>query len=232
MDCNTIHCGDCLDVLRTLPDNSVDSVVTDPPYGIDYQSAWRTAEKRKPKIANDETPFIWWLYDAARVMREGAALACFCEWRHEEKFRMAIECAGLTIRSQCIWDRDWHGMGDLKSSFSPCHDIIWFATKGKGFAFPKKRPSSVLRYRRVSPDALLHPNEKPVELLRDLVQSITPPKGIVLDPFAGSGSTLVAAMLEGLNFIGIEREAEYVEIAKARVAHVNRDTLGLFEDCE
>lgn len=222
-----IHQGDCLDVLKTFPDNSVDSVVTDPPYGIDYQSARRTAEKRSAKIANDKTPFIWWLYDAARIMREGAALACFCEWKHAEKFRMAIECAGLTIRSQCIWDRDWHGMADPKVCFAPQHDIVWFATKGKGFAFPNKRPSSVLRYRKVSPDALVHPNEKPVELLRDLVQSITPPSGIVLDPFAGSGSTLVAAMLEGFRFVGIERESEYVEIIKRRLEG-NKPEMNLF----
>lgn len=64
--------GDCLEVLRTLPDASVDSIVTDPPYGIDFQSAWRTdATKRKPKIANDQHPFVWWLHDAARVLKPG-----------------------------------------------------------------------------------------------------------------------------------------------------------------
>jgi site-specific DNA-methyltransferase (adenine-specific) len=214
--------GDCLDVLKTLPDNSVDSVVTDPPYGISYQSAWRTdTAKRKAKIAGDDNPFIWFLYDAFRVTRDGGGLICFCEWRHQEAFRMAISCAGYVIKSQVIWDRDWHGMGDLTSSFAPQHDVIWFAVKGK-FTFPSGRPKSVLRYRRPSAEELVHPTEKPVDLMRDLVKHVTPPNGTVLDPFAGSGSTGKACALEGFGFIGIEREADYCAIAEARIAHVKQ----------
>ena len=63
-----------------------------------------------------------------------------------------------------------------------------------------------------------HPTVKPIDLMRWLVRLITPPGGTCLDPFAGSGSTGCAAVLEGFDFIGIEREAEYVEIAKARIA--------------
>jgi DNA modification methylase len=220
---NSVIHGDCLDVLRTLPDNSIDSVVTDPPYGIDYQSCRRIdPTKRHPKIANDKRPFIWWLYDAYRVTKEGGALVCFCRWDVAEIFKIAIEVAGFTVKSQVVWDREVHGMGDLKSSFAPCHDIIWFATKGK-FVFPSKRPKSVIRITRVSPESLVHPNEKPVELMIELVKSVTPPGGIVLDPFAGSGSTLVAAQREGFSFIGIECDPKYVEIARRRLAE--RQTL-------
>lgn len=64
--------GDCLEKIKTIQDLSVDSVVTDPPYGMDYQSAWRSdPEKRFKKIANDKKPFIWFLYDAFRVLKDG-----------------------------------------------------------------------------------------------------------------------------------------------------------------
>ena len=66
-----IHTGDCLDTLRAMPDNSVDSIVTDPPYGMDFQSQWVAVERRKPKVAGDTKPFIWWLADAHRVLRDG-----------------------------------------------------------------------------------------------------------------------------------------------------------------
>jgi site-specific DNA-methyltransferase (adenine-specific) len=224
----TIHHGDCLDVMRGIPDGSVDAIITDPPYGMNYQSAWRTdSSARKPKIANDQRPFIWWLNDAYRVARGGGALVCFCEWRHQEVFRTAITAAGFTLKSQVIWDREWHGMGDLKASFAPQHDVIWFAVKGS-FQFPGKRPRSVVRCQRVAADELVHPTEKPVDLMRQLVAAVTPIGGAVLDPFAGSGSTGSAAVLEGRTFIGIEREAEYVEVAKARIAAIDAGPGPLF----
>ena len=68
-----------------------------------------------------------------------------------------------------------------------------------------------------------HPTVKPTDLMRYLCRLVTPPNGIVLDPFMGSGSTGKAAALEGFSFIGIEREAEYVEIAQARINHVSND---------
>lgn len=213
-----IYTGDCLSVLPTLHGESVDAVITDPPYGMNYQSAWRTdSSARKPKIANDERPFIWWLHDAFRVTRTGGALICFCEWRHQEVFRTAIQTAGFTVKSQIIWDREWHGMGDLKAAFAPQHDVIWFAVKGS-FSFPGKRPRSVVRCQRIAAEDLVHPTEKPIELMRQLVRAVTPPGGVVLDPFAGSGSTGAAAVLEGMRFIGIERDDAYAELAKSRIA--------------
>jgi site-specific DNA-methyltransferase (adenine-specific) len=77
---------------------------------------------------------------------------------------------------------------------------------------------SVIRARRVAPDDLVHPTEKPSNLIEQIARAITPPGGIVLDPFTGSGSTGKAAMAEGFRFIGIEREAEYIEIARARIS--------------
>lgn len=198
--------------------NSVDSIVTDPPYGISYKSNRRKDKsQQKDVIANDGNPFIWFLFDAARVLKEGGCLVLFCEWKHSDVFRMAIEVAGLKVKSQAIWDRDWHGMGDLKGSFAPMHDVIWFAVKGEGFRFPGKRPKSVLRHRRIGGDQLLHPTEKPVSLMAELVESVTPKGGVVLDPFAGSGATCVAAKMCGFDFIGVELDEKYAKIASDRV---------------
>lgn len=214
----TLHEGDCLDVMHGFQDNSVDAVITDPPYGIDYQSAWRIDKTQwKPKIANDKQPFIWWIYDAYRKIKDCGALVCFCRWDVQEAFRQSIEWAGFTVKSQVIWDREHHGMGDLKSSFAPRHDVIWFAVKGK-YKFPGKRPQSVIRSKRISGDALLHPNEKPIDLMIQLVNYITPPGGVIIDPFAGSGTTAVAAEQCGRNSILIEKEPKYCEVIKNRMA--------------
>ena len=176
---NTIIQGDCLTVLRTLPDKSVDSIITDPPYGIDYQSASRPDKtKRKPKIANDKTPFIWWMYDAFRVLKDRAALICFTRYDTEEAFRWAMSIAGFSPKAQVIWDKRTHGMGDLRGDFAPGHENIIFATKGR-YTFPYGRPKSVLSHSRVPPGKLLHPNEKPESLLADLINSLTRPGQLI-----------------------------------------------------
>jgi site-specific DNA-methyltransferase (adenine-specific) len=107
-------------------------------------------------------------------------------------------------------------MGDLKSAFAPQHDVIWFATKGK-FKFPGNRPKSVISIQRIAGEKLVHPNEKPVALMEQLISAITPQGGTILDPFMGSGSTGVAATKLGFKFIGCEMNSEYVEIAKKRI---------------
>jgi len=217
---NKIICGDCLEVMKKLPDKCVDLVLTDPPYGINFQSAWRTDKaKWKPKIANDKLPFIWWLYDGYRVTKDGGSLICFSRWDVDQDFKRSIELAGWTIKSQIIWDRQVHGMGDIKASFAPQHDTIWFAVKGK-FQFPNKRPKSVLSFQRVSADKLTHPNEKPNELLEHLINTLTTEGQTILEPFAGSGSTLTACKQLNRNFIGVEISEEYCKIAEQRLKNL------------
>lgn len=74
---NTVITGDSLTVLRDMEADSVDMVITDPPYGIDYQSGRKEKASRLAKTANDKTPFIWWIYDAARVVKRGGGGTLF-----------------------------------------------------------------------------------------------------------------------------------------------------------
>jgi site-specific DNA-methyltransferase (adenine-specific) len=213
---NKVVSGDCLDIMRGIPSESVNAIITDPPYGIDYQSNARKGTKKLPKILNDQHPFIWWLYDANRILKDGGALICFCRWDVQEAFRSAIEWAGFDVKSQVIWDRVLYGMGDLKGAFAPSHDVIWFAVKGK-FAFPNKRPKSVIVSQRVNGSSLTHPNEKPVDLMEQLIVSVTREGETVCDPFMGSGTTAIAALNTGRHFIGIEKDIKYVELANERI---------------
>lgn len=204
-----------------MQDGSVDSIVTDPPYGMSFQSQRVPTERRKAKIAGDRKPFIWWLAEAHRVLRDGGAMVCFTDWRNQETWRVAIECAGFDVRSHCVWDRIGHGMGDLSAAFAPRHDVFWFATKGR-FKFPGKRPASVLRHQRPSSHHSLHPTRKPVDLMLDLVRAVTPAGGVVFDPFAGSGSTGEAAVIGGYTFKGCELSPEYFDLAKANIEQAHK----------
>jgi len=211
-----IH-GDCLEEMKNIPDGSVDAIVCDPPYGIDFQSARRTDKTQwKPKIANDKTPFVAWTEEAYRVMKDGTGLICFTRWDTEQTLREALAASGFKCKQQLIWDKVVHGMGDLRGDFASQHENIIFAVKGR-FTFDGKRPKSIFRTQRVTPSSLLHPNEKPVELLENLVLPITKENDIVLDMFLGSGVTGVACKNLNRDFIGIELDETYYNIAKARI---------------
>lgn len=219
-----LACGDCLEVLRHA--GRYDLILVDPPYGIDYQSARRTDKATwKPKIANDKLPFIWWLYDAFRGLNDGGAILCFCRWDVQEAFRLAIEWAGFEVKSQVVWDRVLHGMGDLNGTPAPQHDVIWFATKGR-YKFPGARQKSIISAMRVDSESLVHPNEKPLDLLIELVEGYTAPGQTVIDNCMGSGTTLVACARLGRAGIGIERETKYFDIACRRIeAELDRHPL-------
>ena len=217
MEINKIYAENCLDTMARMPDGFIDAIITDPPYGISYQSARRTDRTQwKAKLANDDRPYVEFLPEAFRVLKDQTPLIVFCEWRFQEVFRLAIQHAGFIIKSHIIWDREWHGMGDLQGSFAPSHDIVWFATKGR-FLFPFHRPTSVLRFPRVSAEALEHPTQKPVDLIAYLIKVLTRENNLVYDPFMGSGTTAKAAHQLNRRWIGSEISEEYVELANKRL---------------
>lgn len=201
-------------MLRQMEPESVDAIITDPPYGINYVS------QTGARIQNDTAPFIWFLYDAFRILKPGSSgrgtLVCFTRWDVQQVFIDAIRLAGFIVKSEVIWDKVQYGMGDVKSQFAPSHENIIFAVKGK-FSFPGHRPKDLITHRKLPGNQMIHPTEKPVPLLADLITAVTKPGDLILDPFAGSGSTLVAAKKTGRRFVGIELDELYYERAQQRI---------------
>lgn len=216
--------GDCYALFAEIDDASIDAIVTDPPYGMDFQSNWSKSGPRHAAIVGDASVDGAWVSEAYRVLRDGGALISFCDWRTSCDWRRHIENAGFQVKSQVIWDRMHHGMGDLKGAFAPQHDVIWYATKGRR-VFVNGRPKSVIRVQRPSPgDDNGHPTCKPVDLMAQLIKAIDDGKtSTIMDPFIGSGSTGVAAMQLGLNFIGSEIVSDYLDTAEERIANAKQE---------
>ena len=195
-----IYHGDCRDILPKIPDKSIDLVLTDPPYGNNYKSGHEGKLDRKIR-GNENTHLrdfvVEWLGDAPALI--------FGSWKIERP---------RGTRAKLIWDTlGALGMGDLSIPWKPSHQEIYVIGKG----FRGKRTSDVLAYPPVQSSAWrgrLHPHEKPIPLLKDLLQKS--PAGIALDPFMGSGSTLVACLELNRHCIGIEIEEKYCEIAAKR----------------
>ena len=202
--------GDCMEELRGLDDGCAKLILTDPPYGIGYRDqAGRT-------VANDERPYICWLNEAYRVTQDKGGMLCWCRWDVQEAFRVAIELAGFSVRSQIIWAKRAGGKGDLRSQASPAHEVAWWCIKGR-FKWAGKRLESVIDARPPLDKFRTHPAEKPVRMLREIIYSATHAGELVVDPFMGTGSTGVAARQAGRRFWGCELDASYVETARMRM---------------
>ena len=209
--------GDCLERMKEINDESIDLVVIDPPYGIDFQSQ-RKKDKQKwmPKIANDKTPFTAWLCEAHKKMKNNSCGIVFCRWDVWGEFQAQAEIAGFKVKDQLIWDKMNHGTGDLRGAPGCRHEIAMMITKGR-FIFKGKRPQSVMQIKKVSPSKLLHPNEKPVQLMEYIVNHYSAHSDVVADFTMGVSPVGIACKNLNRKFIGIEMDDKYFEIAKNRI---------------
>jgi len=205
--------GNWRDHVDAIKDGSVSVLLTDPPYGMGYQSDYRLdrskARKHKP-IENDgegEGPAEVAECLAAFVpkLADNAHIFVFTNWRNEEAMRAAIADAGLLVRGSLVWVKNNTGMGDPKTTFAPKHERIIHAVKGSPILF--EREADVLEYDRVNTDR--HPTEKPVDLLARLVEITTVEGQRVADPFGGVGSTCEAAAGLKRHYWGCEINEEY-----------------------
>lgn len=208
-----LYNGDCLELMKNIPDGSVDLVLTDPPYGMDFQSHFR--KEMYSKIGNDKA--LDWLEsyvdECFRILKDNTAVYFFCSWHNVDIFKQAIE-KKFKIKNILIWEKNNTSMGDLKGSYAPKYEMIIFAHKGRkllnGFRY-----ADVIKANRTGNK--VHPTEKPVDLLELFIKNSSDEGAVVFDGFMGSGSCGVACINTNRNFIGIELDKGYFDIAKKRI---------------
>ncbi len=194
---NKVTHGDCLRVLPALPSESIDLCVTDPPYLVNYRPRdGRTVESDRSN--NWLHPSFAEIY---RVLKPNSFCVSFYGWPQVDQFMGTWKRVGFRPVSHIICVKDYPSRSGYTRSF---HEVAFLLAKGKPAA-PANPISDVLRWQCTN--NVLHPTQKPVGVIRLLIQTFSPERGIVLDPFAGSGSTGVAAKLTGRDYILIELEA-------------------------
>ncbi|MFT3791076.1 MAG: DNA methyltransferase [Rudaea sp.] len=204
---NRIVLGDCRTVLPTLAARSVDFVLTDPPYLVNYRD--RTGRR----IANDNDD-AWLLpaFKAAfRVLRDDAFCVSFYAWNRVDRFLGAWRAAGFSVVGHVVFTKRYHSKARFLRYM---HESAYLLAKGQP-ELPDEPLPDVLPWKYSG--NRLHPTQKPVESLMPLIESFCPEGGIVLDPFCGSGSTCVAAHRTGREFMGIELDARHHRTAVARL---------------
>jgi len=199
----TLYHGDCLDIMRNIPDKSVDAVITDPPYGINMDGGTDgfgvRSVCRYARGWDDKSPDAELLSD---MMRKGKSVIIFGGNYFTDKIPVSTHWL--------VWDKK----GDIqfKNPFSDC-ELIWTNQ-------PKKatKKYTVIQQGFIAEEKeRFHPTQKPVRLLRSIIEDYTNEGDTILDPFMGSGTTGVACVQTGRNFIGIEIDEGYFKIAEKRI---------------
>lgn len=209
--------GDCLEILRAMPAESVDSIVTDPPYcSVGQSAAW--VNVRGISLPNEIQYFEAWareiLAELVRVLRDDGAMWIACDLDGLFAWRSAARRLGLKFKHG-VWDKEQIGMGHLLRN---SHEFFAIVATRKYKRLSASEPD--LWRSKWSPGRrdTEHQAEKPVDLMRRAIRLVTPVGGTVLDPFAGSGTTGLAAQAEGFDAILVEREPVYVTLCEARNA--------------
>lgn len=202
--------------MKSIPDNSIDSVITDPPYGIKYSSNWRTKTEKFDVLKNDDNDVRLLAYsEFARILKNNTVAVVFASWKNAAVDIQELQ-KHFDIKNIIVWFKGGGGMGDLKHTLSTDYELAIVCHKGK-CRIRGKREGSVFQFAKVNPNKMVHPTEKPVDLIEKIISKFTDENAIILDPFAGSGSTGVAAVNMGRRFIGFELDDKYFEIAKQRI---------------
>ncbi len=238
----TIYSGDALAVLAEIPTGSIDAVVSDPPYSsggmtrgdrsagtiskyVTTQNTQRDTLTEFTGDNRDQRAYEYWsalwMGEALRATRQGGILIAFTDWRQLPATTDAIQAGGWVWRGIVPW---------VKPSFRPqsgrfgaqCEYVVW------GSAGPMETdytaPSLRGFFQANAPREREHITQKPVDVMRELVK-IVPEGSTVLDPFMGSGTTGVAAMLERRKFIGVEMVEHYQQVAERRIREAQGQAL-------
>lgn len=225
---------DSIRVLHELDANSVDALITDPPYSsggmtrADRSASTRAkyvssdAQNAAPSFAGDNRDqhgFAYWMHlwlsEAMVCLKEGAVVGLFSDWRQLPTVTDVLQGAGYVYRGIVPW---------AKPSYRPmagrfaaqCEYLIWGSKGSMGLDFTKPVLPGFFEANTPSASKREHQTQKPLDVMRKLVR-ICPEGGVVLDPFMGSGTTGVAAINEGRRFIGCELVPAYQQISERRI---------------
>lgn len=236
--------AEALAFLRTLPSNSVDMVATDGPYSSGGQFRGDRAKPPEEKYASTGTAFqdeaftfcgdtrdqrsflLWatlWVTECHRVLKPGGLLVSFCDWRQLGATQDYIQAGGIVLRGVGAWSKPDDGARPRWGAFRQSAEFFAWGSKAQmvegwrdGTKWDGCYGKGVLTH-ALPDDERLHLTAKPVALMEDIIR-VCPPGGLILDPFAGAGTTLVAALRNGRRAIGCEVVESYAHRARQRIA--------------
>ncbi len=240
-----IHQGDCASLFARLPDDSVDLILTDPPYK-DYQSNRPVAREKVTKISEGTFDLELFIRESERVLKPGCHFYCWCDHltfpgifeeikKRSEGVKRKELGSRLKYKNCLIWVKNNHGSGDLTGNYAPQHELVIYASKGRTRPLRGKRPSNVFFekddqgqirfYSKVSNYRWQHGTSKPIPILERMIRSSSTRGEIVFDPYGGSMSTAAAAMGTGRRWIMGELDEQHCQNGLKRLVELKEELL-------
>jgi len=223
VDTKCLVCGDAVKEMKKLKSGSVDLVLTDPPFAIALDKGFKSADYWAGKVYDDELQSVLNTVDLVikecyRVLKDDRHLYLFFAIQHYEYVLKMLKDAGFNVNEvPCIWYKTGGaGAGGSEYAYASNYELFFLAMKGRR-PLNKLGQSNVFVEPRVAPQRKVHPTEKPTSLLRKLIEQSTQAGELVIDPFAGSGSTLIAAFECNRRAWGCELDKEYYSQAVLRL---------------
>ena len=222
--------GDCLEVMKDIPDESIDLIVTDPPYKIVQGGCTNKAVRLKGSnqeqlkkgtlFNNNSIKFSEWIPEIYRVLKNNSHCYIMSNDRNISELLNVCENVGFKLLNILVWGKSKHSPN--RYYLKNCEFIV-FLRKGKAKNINNMGAKQLLLVNNV--DNKKHPSQKPTELMKIFIENSSQKNDMILDPFMGSGSTGVACKELHRNFIGIELDENYFEIAKQRIEDVSNSKL-------
>lgn len=220
MELDVIYNEDCIEGMKKIPDESIDLIVTDPPYLMKYKTNYRKDKHHKfcSEIDGDDDPELIKTYikECYRIMKNDSACYMFCNSNKVDVFKRQLEKVGFNIKNMIVWVKNNWTAGDLKASYGKQYELILYVNKGRRF-INGSRLTDVWEFPRVPGSKQLHQNQKPVELIKQCIEKSSDPGAIVFDGFMGSGTTAIACIDTDRHYIGYELDPEYYKVANNRI---------------
>jgi site-specific DNA-methyltransferase (adenine-specific) len=225
LELNRIYNMDCREGFKLIPDNSIDLIVTDPPYKTTSRGSSggtggilkEEINKRGKVFKHNDIEFNEWLPELYRVLKDTGHAYIMSNNKNLKDMLIEIENAGFNIFKTLIWAKN---SAITNMYYMDSHEYIIFCRKGKAKRINNCGTKSVLNID--NPRNKVHPTQKPVELMKILIENSSNENDIVLDPFMGVGSTALAALKSNRQFIGFEIDENFYKIAEKRISETTK----------
>lgn len=221
-----IYNGDCIEVIKSLSQESVDAIITDPPYNISRKNNFNTMGRSGIDFGEWDKVFnlTSWIGAASSMLRKGGNIVIFNDWKNMTTICDALEANGFDVKDQLRWEKTNPMPRNRDRRFiTDFENAVWAIKKGAKWTFNRKddnyeRPLIKCSITSAKEKSLgSHTTQKPIKVMEWIIERLTNEGDIVLDPFMGSGTTGVACQQLNRKFIGIEKSKDYYDLAAKRL---------------
>ena len=221
LEINKVYNEDCIEGIKKI-DMKLDALITDPPYNVSQKSNFHTMGRKGVDFGEWDKGFnlTSWIEPAVNTLKNGANIIIFNDWKNMSYIKDELEKLGCLIKQMIIWQKPNPMPRNRDRLYvTSCEFAVW-ATKGKGWTFNRERDTyenAIFTYPSVHSSKRIHPTEKPIGLLEEIIKIHTNENDTILDPFAGSSSICEACINTNRNYIGFELDNTYFILGQQRI---------------